>query len=896
MLLRLLLTFIISIALTACSFEESQDENTLFSGGGSSPNNPADVTAPSLSSFSTPADNMYIYNQSLNFTLTFDEAVVVIGSPRIALTIDGTTKYATYNSGTFSSTLIFSYQVEAGLEDLNGVDFVGTAIDMNGGAIGDAASNALSSTQLDSVGAMPDLSNIFVDSIIPTTTIVGATNITAANELTYTLSGSCSENGRTVSINIASIAVNPTCLAGAWTTGAVDVSSLSDSGSITITADHSDSNGNNAIQASATVSKDTITALVDINSPTAISQANHTAWELTGTCTTNGVLVDINIGAINVQPNCSSGIWTTGLIDVSSLSDNASIAITADHSTATQATANVAKDTTAPTVTISSAVNISLGNEANYSTSGTCSENGRTVTVNVGTLSFTPTCNSGSWTTGFFDASSLNEGSISITADHDNASSVAATQATANISKNTATPSVSSLTAPTTLTNSIDLNWNMNNPGAFTIDDYEINYKVKGTSTWLNFADGVDTDTSGTVTGLLASTIYEFRVRVLYDSSQVSDWSNTAEGETKPDDPLFSSPNVAMNVGGATSSAITTYYDNTRVYINSVEIPESPLSAGQVVIKTTAQFDVIDADKPVFTAGILGTGSGGSGANMVWMPTSWAGKSFSFNSTRSNPQNLWVYATENATVTLKQGSTVLASAVLTAGSGTTLNWSVYGSYQVTSTGTILAFHMSGSGSTRHDPKPILPGHTEIIGFPSSSMRLTTNIDGTNYNYIHSNDSVAAGGLSKSGVVTISPQGTSSLYRSESLLIQADQKIAGASFADSNGLCAAPFLPTNLMKTKYVINATSDYVAFASKVTGTIDVYAPGDQIGVDAPTQTVTLTKVGTDPNAPYKYRFGTVTAGTRFVSTVPMAGWYHPSVEAGSAIRDETVLYGTDD
>ncbi|MBT4791641.1 MAG: hypothetical protein HON90_08730, partial [Halobacteriovoraceae bacterium] len=370
-------------------------------------------------------------------------------------------------------------------------------------------------------------------------------------------------------------------------------------------------------------------------------------------------------------------------------------------------------------------------------------------------------------------------------------------------------------------------------------------------------------------------------------------WSNTAEGLTKPDDPLFDSPNKAMNVGGATQTKVVALYDNTRVYLNDVEIGASPISKGTPVTLTTAQYDVIDADAPIYTAGRRGSGANASKANVTWNPTAWAGKSFSFNAIRGNPQQLFVYATENATITVKQGTTTLDTAVVTAGNGATLSWSVFGSFQVTSTGTILAFHSSGNpgASEYEDPKPLLPSSYEIIGFPSSSMRITTNINSTNYSLIHSNSTTGSGNLSKQDVDQINPQGTSSLYQSKSLVISADQKISGASFADANGNCAAPFIPTSLMRKNYAINNSADWVAFASKQAGTIEVRDSSHTL-----IETLTLARTGANPNAPYSVRRGTTPTGYRFFATVPVAGWYQPDNDTGSADQDETILYGTND
>ena len=210
----------------------------------------------------------------------------------------------------------------------------------------------------------------------------------------------------------------------------------------------------------------------------------------------------------------------------------------------------------------------------------------------------------------------------------------------------------------------------------------------------------------------------------------------------------------------------------------------------------------------------------------------------------------------------------------------------------------MAYHISTNTTTTYrDAKPLIPSHTEIIGFPSNSMRITANVDSTNYNFIHSNSTIGSGSISKQDVVQVNPQGgTTSLYQSESLIISADQKISGSSFADSNGGAASPFQATNLMKTKFVINNSANWVAFASKLSGTIDVYSPAQTIGVSTPVQTLTLARSGANSNAPYKVRVGTTTAGYRFVSTVPAAAWYEPNNATGSGNRDETILYGTDD
>ena len=111
-----------------------------------------------------------------------------------------------------------------------------------------------------------------------------------------------------------------------------------------------------------------------------------------------------------------------------------------------------------------------------------------------------------------------------------------------------------------------------------------------------------------------------------------------------------------MNVGGSTVTKVVAMYDNTKIFINDVEVVGSPINKGVpfTIPGGTAQFDYIDADKPIYTAGNLGGTSGGSGAaNIAWSPTSWAGKTFSFNAIRDTNQELYVFATEAANVTVK---------------------------------------------------------------------------------------------------------------------------------------------------------------------------------------------------------------------------------------------------
>lgn len=78
----------------------------------------------------------------IDFTITYNETMIVDGVPRIKLKLDdGTFRYATYISGSGGGTLQFRYFVTAADIDLNGIEVI-DAIDLNGGSILDRAGNA----------------------------------------------------------------------------------------------------------------------------------------------------------------------------------------------------------------------------------------------------------------------------------------------------------------------------------------------------------------------------------------------------------------------------------------------------------------------------------------------------------------------------------------------------------------------------------------------------------------------------------------------------------------------------------------------------------------------------------------------------------------------------------
>ena len=105
-----LFTLFILVFLASCGSDDSN------SGTQAPPQAPSQTPPPDLSGVSVETGS-YFYDDpsddALRVSVTFSENVNVTGTPRIELTIGAATKYATYASGSGTSTLTFSYDVSS---------------------------------------------------------------------------------------------------------------------------------------------------------------------------------------------------------------------------------------------------------------------------------------------------------------------------------------------------------------------------------------------------------------------------------------------------------------------------------------------------------------------------------------------------------------------------------------------------------------------------------------------------------------------------------------------------------------------------------------------------------------------------------------------------------------
>jgi large repetitive protein len=133
-----------------------------------------------------PADGntsgVYTLGNTIYFRLQFNEAITLdtsAGTPRLDFKVDptsfpanlfGETRTATYdalysNAGT--GTLVFKYVVQAGDEDLDGIEVIANAVDLNGAVIRDAAGNLFNGD----TNAIGESAMQKIDGVLPTATV-----------------------------------------------------------------------------------------------------------------------------------------------------------------------------------------------------------------------------------------------------------------------------------------------------------------------------------------------------------------------------------------------------------------------------------------------------------------------------------------------------------------------------------------------------------------------------------------------------------------------------------------------------------------------------------------------------------------------------------------------------
>ena len=221
-------------------------------------------------------------------------------------------------------------------------------------------------------------------------------------------------------------------------------------------------NGNATVDATAFDSNVTVViaeATISISSPPPISRANMSSYSLSGTCFYNNQPVTAyikgQIGDSTIPPklaSCTNKAWSVNHFDLSNLS-NGDITIEVVHLSpngkgyTVKATVTKSLDGVAVSIDKNNLSNIVPGVASTYTLTGTCTEVGEDVAVEVNdgthteTPSPPPSCQAanpvGEWSTSF-DHSRLSEGTLTITVTHTSST----TSDTVEIIKDVTLPSV----------------------------------------------------------------------------------------------------------------------------------------------------------------------------------------------------------------------------------------------------------------------------------------------------------------------------------------------------------------------------------------------------------------------------------------------------------------------
>jgi hypothetical protein len=433
---------------------------------------------------------------------------------------------------------------------------------------------------------------------------------------------------------------------------------------------------------------------------------------------------------------------------------------------------------------------------------------------------------------------------------------------------------------------SIALNWNKSSATTLPLKGYILEYKQSADNAWIRHPSSPINASGINVEGLNDNTKYDFRVKAFNGND--SDYTQVSEA-TRPLNTFFDDKIRVFNIAGATESSLVAI-EAGDFYLNGSLL--ATLNAGEVHNFTSSQFDKVSSDQAFYVAGLRKNNSlnVSKSGNMVWTTQDWASTKFTFAASRSATHILSIVAYEDANIVVKSGPTTVSTKTVLKDQGTTIDLTQNANYQIESTGLISAFIYSATGSKQEirDPRPILPASTDILGFPSRDGFISASAINTVINITHSNDHKDSHTFANlNSLFILKPQGSQDRYKSEAVRIKSTSPIEGVSVADFDGYCAAPFIPRAKMKNTFAVNVLSEWVAFASVEAGTITIKDPSGT------TQTVQLTRSGSDADAPYKARLTNIPAGTIFSATVKMGGWYEPKTNTYGANDDETLLFG---
>lgn len=315
------------------------------------------------------------------------------------------------------------------------------------------ATNTVYAKFRDSVGnESPCVSDdILHDNVVPTlafTLPVAGTIVNSANVTAFTVSGTCSENNRSVNFSGPGGFTGTTICTGSAFSAILDLSDLPQ-GTFQLTASLNDAAGNSNTANSPTYSKDT-------QAPTGTLSINS------GAASTNDLAVSLGLTSadaadmyITNTAGCTTGgaweAFATGKAWTLTTADAVNTVYVKFRDAAGNSSScyddSITHNSTVPSLSLASPADgsyVNLSNVSAFVISGACSEDGRPVQISVtGQAATTATCSGGSWTK-TLDLSAAAQGNLTFTLDHSRASGAVAPTVTKVFAKDTVVPTVNS--------------------------------------------------------------------------------------------------------------------------------------------------------------------------------------------------------------------------------------------------------------------------------------------------------------------------------------------------------------------------------------------------------------------------------------------------------------------
>jgi len=191
---------------------------------------------PVVSSVGVPSTGTYASGQTLDFTVNFNEAVTVTGTPELPITLaTGGTVDATYVSGSGTSVLTFSYTLVDGEQASSGI-VMGSALLLNGGTIKDSSADSAVLT----LNNVPTTTGVVVQALGPVLSSIDIAGISYTNGSSESFTVTYSEAMNAATVLASDFAVH--VVSGSLTDTGITVAEV-DASHYTVTVNGVSGNG-----------------------------------------------------------------------------------------------------------------------------------------------------------------------------------------------------------------------------------------------------------------------------------------------------------------------------------------------------------------------------------------------------------------------------------------------------------------------------------------------------------------------------------------------------------------------------------------------------------------------------------------------------------------------------